>query len=154
MSLSDVDRLSNDSEHIYRFISTDSEHHYVYRTKDNNVVNIQTSSDAISIHEITHIRQSLDNGGLIFSTNGILLNAGSYLIGSKRIHTICNMEIEAYRMQYSFDLSFPGKNYGSIEGINIYSIGNIMNSKNQPVYPEIYKYLEFTKNQKKLLQRR
>lgn len=45
----------------------------------------------------------LDAGGLEFSTNGELPNAGVGIRG------VSNMEIEAYKMQYSYDSSFPGR---------------------------------------------
>lgn len=60
---------------------------------------ILKTSSMLYPHEVTHVRQSLDAGGLRFSTNGELLNAG---VG---IRSVSNMEIEAYKMQYSYDRS-------------------------------------------------
>ena len=51
------------------------------------------------------------------------------------------MEIEVYRMQYSFDTTFPGSTYGKgLNGIDLQSVGNIMDDQHQIVYPIIYDY--------------
>ena len=101
VSKGDIDRLDADQNNIYSLSYISGGLHTVRQGRDNKIC-IETSSDALSIHEITHVRQSLDAGGLRFSSNGELLNAG---IG---IRGVGKMEIEAYQMQYSFDKSFPG----------------------------------------------
>ncbi|EGC19567.1 hypothetical protein HMPREF9141_2107 [Prevotella multiformis DSM 16608] len=108
---------------------------HTVRQGDDEKVYIETSSDALSINEITHVRQSLTSGGLKFGKRGELLNAG------KSLKAIANMEIEAYRMQYSFDTTFPGNTYGrGLNGIDLQSVGNIMDDQHQIVYPIIYDY--------------
>ena len=100
--------------------------------------------EAMSIHEITHVKQSLESGGLEFSEGGKLLNAGSRLSPRKgRYEVISQMEVDAYRMQYSFDRSFPG--YArSLNDINVHSVGNIGNGM---IYEEIRDYSEYLKIQ-------
>ena len=110
--------------------------HQVWKGEDGKVY-IDTSSEAMSIHEITHVKQSLESGGLEFSEGGKLLNAGSRLSPKDgRYREISKMEVDAYRMQYSFDRSFPG--YArSLNDINVHSVGNIGNGM---IYEEIRDY--------------
>ena len=102
--------------------------------------------EAMSIHEITHVKQSLESGGLEFSEGGKLLNAGSKLSPKDgRYREISKMEVDAYRMQYSFDCSFPGR-AGSLNDINVHSVGNIYNVEaGKYVYPYILKYSQSLK---------
>ena len=110
--------------------------HQVWKGEDGKVY-IDTSSEAMSIHEITHVKQSLESGGLEFSEGGKLLNAGSRLSPKDgRYREISKMEVDAYKMQYSFDRSFPG--YArSLNDINVHSVGNIGNGM---IYEEIRDY--------------
>ena len=52
------------------------------------------------------------------------------------------MEIEAYKIQYSYDLTYPGSlNQKGIQGIDAKSIGNIYNHiTGKYVYPIIRAY--------------
>ena len=122
--------------------------HQVWKGEDGKVY-IDTSSDAMSIHEITHVKQSLESGGLEFSEGGKLLNAGSRLSPKEgRYEVISQMEVDAYRMQYSFDRSFPG--YArSLNDINVHSVGNIGNGM---IYEEIRDYSEYLKIQEHKIQ--
>ena len=147
VSKGDIDRLDADQNNIYSLSYISGGLHTVRQGRDNKIC-IETSSDALSIHEITHVRQSLDAGGLRFSSNGELLNAG---IG---IRGVGKMEIEAYQMQYSFDKSFPGSTGGKgLQGIDFHSVGNIRNGGTL-VYPIIYQYsqdlIQFQKEQKRI----
>jgi hypothetical protein len=111
--------------------------------KEDGVVYIETSSDAFSIHEITHIRQSLNNGGLQFSTNNQLKNICNVIEGIDSYIKCANAEVEAYQMQYSYDpSSYIGRTH-SLQGIDINSVGNIMNEYGYPVYPHIYNGLDY-----------
>ena len=115
-SKADIDLLGADQSNVYALSSISGGKHKVRQGSDGKVY-IETSSDALSIHEVTHVRQSLDAGGLRFSTNGELLNAG---VG---IRSVSNMEIEAYKMQYSYDRSFPGSLRGrGLQGIDVHSV--------------------------------
>ena len=141
-SKDDIDLLGDDPNNVYVFSTIGGGEHHV-RLGDDNRVYIETSSDGLLIHEITHIRQSLMAGGLDFSGKGELLNVGNKYKGEEKYMIISNMEIEACKMQYSYDKSFPG-NVKSINDINIYSVGEIMNGGN-PTYLHIYKYMNYLK---------
>ena len=64
-SKSDIDLLGQDENNTYVLTRIDGGRHTV-RQGNNEKVYIETSSDALSIHEITHVRQSLTSGGLRF----------------------------------------------------------------------------------------
>ena len=112
--------------------------HQVWKGEDGKVY-IDTSSEAMSIHEITHVKQSLESGGLEFSEGGQLLNAGIRAPMRDRYAAISQMEVDAYRMQYSFDCSFPGR-AKSLNDINAHSVGNIGNGM---IYEAIRKYSKY-----------
>ena len=83
----------------------------------------------MSIHEITHVRQDLEHGGLKFSKKNYLIYYNN------TVSTKFASETEAYRKQYSFDGSFPGntKGYG-IFGINNQSISEIRDENGRIIY--------------------
>ena len=146
-SKGDIDKLGADKNNIYALSNISGGQHNVRQGSDGKVY-IETSSNALSIHEITHVRQSLDAGGLKFSSNGRLLNAG------KGARGVSAMEVEAYKMQYSLDESFPGSTGGKgLQGIDVHSVGNIRDG-GKLVYPVINQYsrdlIKFQKEQKKL----
>ncbi len=146
-SKGDIDNLGADKNNIYDLSNISGGQHKVRQGSDGKVY-IETSSNALSIHEISHVRQSLDAGGLKFSSNGELLNAG------KGVRGISAMEVEAYKIQYSFDKSFPGSTGGKgLQGIDVHSVGNIRDG-GKFVYPVINQYsrdlIKFQKEQKKL----
>ncbi len=63
--------------------------------------------------------------------------------------TISDAEIEAYKMQFSYNRSFPGfcKN---LNDINVHSVGNITDSTGKPIYYQIYKYSIYLKELEKI----
>ena len=147
-SLSDITLLANDNNLYDLYYSSrfsDGQHH-VYQ--DGDVVMIQTSSDAHSIHEIVHIRQALMSGGLKFSKNGYLQNPGIYSSSGKRLGDISKNEVDAYKAQYSFDKSFPIF-INSISDITVHSIGNLKDGNNKDIYPFIKSYSDIINSQNK-----
>ena len=66
----------------------------------------------------------------------VIYQDGNYPKGEEKFKAISNMEIEAYKMQYSYDKSFPGY-INSINDINIQSVGNIKKENGEFVYQEI-----------------
>ena len=63
------------------------------------------------------------------------------ITGSHQVRV--NAEVEAYQMQYSYDpSSYIGRTH-SLQGIDINSVGNIMNEYGYPVYPHIYNGLDY-----------
>jgi len=148
-SLADIELLGKDENNTYVFNHISGGIHQV-RQGDDGMVYIDTSSDALSIHEIAHVRQSLTNGGLQFSDEGLLYNIGTFAPMRNRFEIISNMEIEAYRIQYSYDGTFPGKT-NNLQGINVHSIGKIVDSNGQYVYPSIRRYSLFLQERSKFL---
>ena len=82
--------------------------------------------------------------------DGELYNAGISAPMRNRAEMISNMEIEAYRIQYSYDTSFPGRT-NNLQGINVHSVGGIVNTNGQHVYPSINSYSRFLQEQSQLL---
>ena len=141
-SKSDIDILGNDVNNTYAFSHISGGEHHVRKDNDGKVY-IETSSEAFSIHEITHIRQSLNNVGILqFGSNGRLTNAGR-----SSYKSFASMEIEAYKMQYSYDTSFPGDTHGKgLQGIDVHSVGGIYNSETKKyVYKIIREYSQSLK---------
>ena len=128
-SIEDITLLGID-DHIYTFANVDGGRHSVYESSGK--VYIEKSSIALAIHEITHVRQSLMAG------NGYLLNIGS----PRDYEKIAAAEIEAYKKQFSFDESFPGR-VKSLQDINVKSVGNIRDEKGRIVYNSIYNYYKY-----------
>ena len=148
-SREDIDFLGNEEETTFAFLKTEGGRHSVKRSSSGKIL-IETSSDALSIHEITHIIQSWQAGGLEFNSEGNLLNAGINAPTRDRYQAISNMEIEAYKRQYSFDLSFPGSGIRRLNDINIHSVGRIRDSSGEPVYPLIKELSDFRQKQDKI----
>ena len=112
-----------------------------------NRISIEASSTAIALHEIAHVRQSLMAGGLVFSSNGELTNAGIQMKSNTtaaKYALMSLMEIEAYKIQYSFDNTFPGVTTG-LTGIDVYSVGDIKDSSGNYVYGFINDYANYAR---------
>ncbi|MFY1047294.1 DUF6443 domain-containing protein [Chryseobacterium sp. GP-SGM7] len=88
-------------------------------------INIEGTTTAMKLHEIRHVGQSFEAGGMKFNAKGQLLNV------PKKINNKLNYnanEVEAYRVGYSYDnTSFPGTVY-SLEDINEESLINLSTS--------------------------
>jgi RHS repeat-associated protein len=144
-SINDISLLGSDPNNTYTLNSISGGYHYVHLAKNGNVL-IDASSDAFAIHEITHVRQALQAGGLQFNNTGSLINPGEYYYSNRqnRFQNISNMEIEAYRIQHSFDESFylPIKR---LSEINVHSVGNIRDESNNFVYPYIHSLSDYLK---------
>lgn len=123
---------------VYAFQQTSGGEHNVLKGNDGKIY-IQTSNDGISIHEIEHIGQSLENGGLRFG-GGKLLNSGN-TTGMRALN-----EVTAYQAEYSYTGSFQGSSNVTFKDINIQSVGAIRNG-NQLVYPWIDNYFRVTRPQ-------
>ncbi len=147
-SINDIDLLEND-ENIYSFNTISGGEHYVRKVGD--IIYIETSSDALSIHEITHIRQALSVGFMEFDPMNRLKNPGTKMKGTAA-NNIANVEIEAYRAQYSYDTSFPGITT-NLQGIDVHSVGNIVNEIGQILYPLIHALSEQIKNNIEIMER-
>ena len=134
-SVKDIDLLGEDDMHIYSTRRVSNGVHKVVAGKG-RLVTIQTSGDAVTIHEITHIRQSLNKGGLFFNSRGELRNPGftSDSRDPRQIMDAGDYEVEAYKVQYSLDFRSLPLGVDSINGIDLFYIANIQYDNN-PGYP-------------------
>ena len=132
-SIIDINFLHADTENKYAFHKTNGGKHSVIKDP-NGIVYIETSGDEFSIHEITHIRQSLMMGGLRFKggQSGKLEYAGYRF----EENAAADYEIEAYQKQHSFNGSFRGARF--LNEINLWSVGNMRDEKYKLIYPFIY----------------
>ena len=90
-----VKRLGTDQDNIYAIGSTAGDGVNTVRKDEDGKVVIQADGTARILHEITHIVQSLDTGGLLFSNNSILCNAGITFPREERDGMIAEYEVEA-----------------------------------------------------------
>lgn len=107
---------------------------------------IETSEDAFSVHEIGHVRQSLESGGLEFNDSGYLINSGTRESPGKQYDAISKAEIEAYQIQYSYRPGSLPKRIRNIFEIDVHYVGSIMNPDGSVGYPVIRDYSNYLKN--------
>jgi hypothetical protein len=130
----DIDLLGDDKENVYVLKEgMSSTNKYGVTQGEDNKVYIATPDVAVSIHEITHVKQSLNAGGLKFNDK-----KGLNYVNDKR-EVKAELEIEAYKRQYSYSKYFPGDTGGKgLEGIDVHSVGNIWNKEaKEYVYEDI-----------------
>ena len=123
-SIKDIDLLGADENHIYKFERVKDGVHNV-RQSDSGEIVIQTSGNAFSIHEITHVRQALSvEGGFQFDTYGLMMNPGVFS-ESNKVMRMAEFEIDAYKAQYSFNYGSMPRNVSNIFNIDIHYVGSI-----------------------------
>ncbi len=137
-SKSDIDLLAKDNSNTYSLSLIDGENLHMVRLGDDGLIYIETSGDALSIHEITHVIQSIEAGRLDFNSNGELKNSG---VTEKSAHAtvkkIAANEVEAYKSQYSFNPSSLPKNVSNINKIDIHYVVSLRDRNGNIVYPII-----------------
>ena len=148
-SKSDIDLLGHDSQK-YKLTQVSGEGAHKVRLENNGTISIETSEDALSIHEITHVRQALDAGGLEFSDSGCLKNPGTRAKGSQRYIAISEAEIEAYKMQYSYRPESLPISVDNISIINVHYVGSIKDPNGGYGYPMIKDYSDFFEESTKI----
>jgi RHS repeat-associated protein len=133
-SAASIDRLGNDQQNTYDFAETDKLDHHVY--KKDGIVYIEGTGNALKIHEIRHIDQSLDKGMLSFENEtGNLLYANK----TNNVGTQAKYEADAYRAQYSYDTGSLPENVDSFNNIDLRYVGSLRNgSTGAPLYPQIF----------------
>ena len=98
-SLSDIDLLDADTQYTYALSRTDGSGAHTVRMVEDGIVHIETSENALSVHEIAHVRQSKEatgDGTLDFNSKGILKHPGTRAKGqSKQNIAISQAEIES-----------------------------------------------------------
>lgn len=140
-SLDIIDKIESD-ERIFAFEKIEGGKHGV--RKDGEIIYIQTSSHAFSIHEIMHIGQSFENGGLSFNKDNMLLNSGNSI--RKKV----NMEVDAYRAQYSMNRGSMPRSVNGLDNINSEYLEKIQTSSGELVYPFVKAYNNFIRQQNKI----
>ncbi len=111
--------LRADVNHNYSFSSPSSSDgdHYVTQGRGKNVT-VEGSNDGLFLHESVHVLQSINAGGLRFSSGGKLFNASGTRVGQ------INNEVQSYRVQFSFDGSFiPDEPANNLSDINSEAVG-------------------------------
>ena len=130
-SLSDIDRLGNDQNNVYAINNQGQLNGNV--TKDGGIVSINAGTTGLIVHEIKHIAQSLDAGGLNFETGS---NKLQYYAPS--VQAEVNAEMGAYQAQFSYNGYFPGGvSFWNPNEITPEMIGNINRSDGTAKYPRI-----------------
>ncbi|MBC7566904.1 MAG: hypothetical protein H7223_08040 [Pedobacter sp.] len=94
------------------------------------VIQIEGSSTGLHLHEMRHIGQSLQAGGLKFSNNGNLLNSATTKAGAR------NNEVNSYRVGYAYDGNYP-VGAQSLKDINQTTLMNIKLPDGTPVYEKL-----------------
>ena len=148
-ALSDIEMLEDDEDHYYALTENWGEESHV-RMGGGGIVLIDTYSDGISLHEIHHVAQSLLAGGLEFSENGFLKNAALNRgvdngRGIQLYEAIASQEIEAYKIQFSMDGKVPMCGVNSLKGINVESVGALVNAQGGAAYPAIKALSDYLK---------
>ncbi|MXV37649.1 hypothetical protein GO491_02985 [Flavobacteriaceae bacterium Ap0902] len=129
-SLADVEAIGNATEtfKLGRPSATDGTHGVV--KGDDGVITIEGSNTGLHIHEVRHVGQSLEAGGVKFNKDGKLLNAATTLEGAR------NNEVNAYQTQYSYDGSYP-VGASSLKDINGKSLMKIKTADGRVVYEKL-----------------
>jgi RHS repeat-associated protein len=145
-TVSNIDRLGTDKKHIYSLQSNqDTKIGYVSKGK-NDVINIVGDGMELTVHEITHVRQSLDAGKLTFDSR---TNKLGY--AKPGVENQANYEVEAYQKQFSitrknyFD-SGLGQTLRSPNQITPQMVGNLKRpGTNKLMYPAIHRKYPLSK---------
>jgi hypothetical protein len=94
------------------------------------VINIEGSNTSLHLHEIRHIGQALEAGGLKFNSKGELLNSATTKNGMRE------NEVNAYQTGYSYDSrSYPPAS--SLKDINHQSLMEIKREDGTPMYERL-----------------
>ena len=136
-SVEDIDRLGNDQKHTFVLnSSTNTKMGYVEKGR-NGKINIIGNGGDLTVHEITHIRQSLDAGKLIFDSKTNKLGYSG--IGVK---IQANAEVEAYQKQFSIHRTNlnTGLPLQSPTDITPQVVGKIKRTDGSLMYPVINKF--------------
>ena len=143
---SDIDILGDDNSHTYVFARTDGDGLHMVRSGDDGLVYIETSQDALSIHEVTHVRQSIESGGLVFNSKGELENSGlKETKHMRKIQKIADNEVEAYKNQFAFNPSAMPKKVSNIGSIDVHYVGSLRTGNGMPAYQIIKDYSDLLK---------
>ena len=129
-SLSDIKSVG-DAPETYKLAGPSSSDgiHGVVKSAD-GVIKIEGSNTGLHIHEMRHVGQSIEAGGVKFNKDGKLLNAATTKEGT-RIN-----EVNAYQVQYSYDGSYPA-GASSLKDINGTTLMQIKTEDGRIVYEKL-----------------
>ncbi|MFV0290461.1 MAG: RHS repeat domain-containing protein [Mangrovibacterium sp.] len=129
-SLSDIEVIGNATETFKLGSPSASDGtHGIVKGAD-GVITIEGSNTGLYIHEIRHVGQSIEAGGVKFNKDGRLLNAGTTYPEARLF------EVEAYQAQYSYDGSYPA-GASSLKDINATSLMRIKTTDGRVVYKSL-----------------
>jgi hypothetical protein len=137
-SQDDINRLGDDQKHTY--VLNNNVKLGDVTKMSNGKISINGDGAQLSIHEITHVRQSLDAGGLNFDKYTKKLQ-----YTGPGVEIQANAELEAYQMQFSYQKNDfgTGNILYSPREITIQMIGNLKMADGTLIYPAIYnKYIK------------
>jgi RHS repeat-associated protein len=97
---------------------------------EKGVIQIEGTNTGLHLHEIRHVGQSIEAGGVRFNSKGELLNSASTKAGGR------NNEINAYQVGYSYDGQYPVP-ANSLKDINAKSLMEIKREDGTPVYEKL-----------------
>ncbi|MCW5921679.1 MAG: hypothetical protein KIS77_05000 [Saprospiraceae bacterium] len=129
-SLSDIEAISKASETFNLTGPSKSDGTHGVIKNDKGVIQIEGSSTGLHLHEIRHVGQSIEAGGLKFNKNGQLINAATTLEEAR------NNEVNAYQVQYSYDGSYPA-GASSLSDINPTSLMKIKSADGTAIYENL-----------------
>jgi len=129
-SLSDIKSIGDAAE-TYKLTGPSSSDgiHGVVKGAD-GVIKIEGSTTGLHIHEMRHVGQSIEAGGVKFNKNGKLLNAATTKEEAR------NNEVNAYQVQYSYDGSYPA-GASSLKDINGTTLMQIKTEDGRIVYEKL-----------------
>ncbi|MBD5296518.1 MAG: hypothetical protein HDS21_00335 [Bacteroides sp.] len=136
-AISDVNLLADDPDHEYSLSQDDDYIDHKVISHDGKSVFIQYSKLALAYHEISHVRQSLKSKAGLRFYNGELLSASRH-----NQFKIVIDEVEAYRIQYSFDSRSMPAYVGNINDINIIYLRNRLTPNKTSAYPAAWRVPE------------
>jgi hypothetical protein len=142
-STADINKLGGDPSHTYALSSNENIVAGYVSKGTNGKISIVGDGMALTVHEITHVRQSLDAEQLNFDTE---TNKLQYT--GPGVEIKANAEVEAYQKQFSVkrtDLG-TGLNLRGPNEITPQVIGNRRRANGALVYPDIYN--RYVRNQR------
>ena len=131
-SLKDINTIADAKEIFYLSSPTqgDGTHGVIKKQDSQGKERIQIEGDGITLnlHEIRHVGQGFEAGGMKFNKKGQLLNAAKTVNGSVDMKQARMNEVEAYKVGHSYQQgSYPGT-ANSLDDINEESLINISTS--------------------------
>ncbi|WEK70989.1 MAG: RHS repeat-associated core domain-containing protein [Candidatus Chryseobacterium colombiense] len=134
-SLKDIQTIAGAKE-IFYLTGSGGETHGVNKNIDKDGkerINIEGYDTALHLHEIRHVGQSYEAGGLRFNKNNQLLNAA--ITKEKQDYPLSKtLEVGAYKVGYSYDKNSYPLPVNSLDEINEVNLMNLKTSDGISVY--------------------